>query len=242
MIFKCMLLKIGCESMAHQRIGAATAARPGLGGAIYRHLLEAYLRGTRAFSSNSIARELGISPNTANLAIRALEGIGAVTASRRSFEVTDFKKALMYWAALRRLERSIAYSTFVGIGAKAIEAKLPAGALPTAYSGYSALYGNDVADYGEVYVYATGPVISELGRRFPRKLLSAKSDYADLVVLRPDRVLEASIAAGRAGTAAPPTQICVDLWNIRGWQASRFFARLMERLDERLRVQPLAGV
>ncbi len=215
---------------------ADQARRQSLSGAVYRHALEEYADGARSLSANSVARELRISPNTVSLAVRALSAIGAASVSRRSFSITDFRKALMYWAATRKLGRSVAYSTFVGIGAQALEAKMPGGTALTAYSGYASMFGNDVADYGEVYVYATEDAAAELSRRFPMKKLSARSDYADLVVLRPAKPLEELMAGGSPdGSAVPMTQLCVDLWNISGWQAPRFFSRAMERLEARIR-------
>ncbi len=207
----------------------------GASNAVYRHVLENYLAGNVNFSANSVARVLQISPNTVNIAIRALASIGAASISRRSFALTDFEKALMYWAATRKLSRSIAYSTFTGIGVQNIEAKMPEGIAFTAYSAYSFAFGNDIAGYGEVYVYATDFALKELERRFPKAALSSHSDYADLIVLKPDKVLYREIEEKLLkNSCVPITQACVDLWNIKGWQAPRFFASAMKKLGERL--------
>lgn len=201
-------------------------------GMVYQNILEAYLSGTPTGSANAVARELGISPNTANIAIRALESIGAVMINPRSFEITNFNKAFMYWAASRKLHKDIVYSTFTGKGVKYIEDNMPGAVAFTAFTGYSLLYGNDVSDYAEVYVYATDDIMADIKHRFPKNILSnAKSDYADLVVLKPDAVLEREMLDGKLPSpVVKPTQICTDLWNIRGWAASRFFDRLYARL------------
>lgn len=201
-------------------------------GVVYRHVLEAYLSGVPTGSANAVARELGISPNTVNIAIRTLAELGAASIYSRSFEITNFRKALMYWAATRKLHRDIVYSTFVGKGTKYIEDNMPGEVAFTAFTGYSLTYGNDVSDYGEVYVYAAEGMMADMARRFPKAILSrAKPDYADLVVLRPDAILEREMLHGKLLIpAVKPTQICVDLWNVSGWAAPRFFDTLYGRL------------
>jgi hypothetical protein len=204
-----------------------------LSGVVYRHLLESELNAHSRYSANSVARELDISPNTVSLAVRALSAIGAAVIYRRSFEITSFDKAIMYWAATRKLKSDIVYKTFVGRGASFIEKNMPGETACTAYSGYVNIFGNDVSDYGEVYVYATEKALEDIKERFPGRSLSAKSDYSDLIVLRCDKILEKRLLdKDLKGPGIGLTQIYVDLWNINGWQAEGFFEKLSEKIKE----------
>ncbi|MEM0143246.1 MAG: hypothetical protein QXL94_04770 [Candidatus Parvarchaeum sp.] len=209
---------------------AKRPATTGLNNAVYRSVAESILSGNDRLGINSIAKNLHISPNTVDIAIKALENVGAAKISNRSFEITNLEKMLMYWAAVRKLNKSIAYSTFVGTGVLNIEKMMPGEVAFTGCSGYTMLFGNDVADYGEVYVYATNAALEEIKKRFPQKNLSAVSNYADLYILRPDKPLELSMKTGIVKSTVPKSQLYVDLWNIKGWQASMFFAKAKEHI------------
>lgn len=205
-----------------------------LSSAIYRHVLEKKLKNRmERFTENGVARELCISPNSVSIAIKRLEEIGAASIYRRHFEIIGFDKALSYWAATRKLGSDIMYSTYSDAGTSYIESSMPSGVAYTAYTGYSNLFGNDASDYSEVYVYATEQGARETARRFPKRQFSKGSDYANIIVLRPDRPLGAMIDNGSLDKSTVPiTQLYVDLWNIKTWYAYEFVTKLKKRVDD----------
>lgn len=167
-------------------------------GVVYRHIADSMLRdGRREFVGREIALALGISPNTVNLAIRQLSRIGCATTGKRSFEITNLDKLLTFWAVNRKLENDIAYRTYVPAkGHGEIEQLVPSGVAFTCYSGYSRLFGNDASDYSEVYLYATDAALGAIRERFPERQFSERSDYFNLVVLRPDEIMGRDLLSG----------------------------------------------
>lgn len=144
----------------------------------------------------------------------------------------------MYWAAKRNLNADIVYTTFIGKGKEYLEQRIPDEIAFTAYSGYVNLFGNDVSDYGEVYVYATDLGLEEIKKRFPKKSLSSSSKYSDLIVLKPDKILLNLIENKKLShSSVSMTQICVDLWNIKEWYAERFFAKTYDRIKSIIKDQ-----
>ncbi len=95
-----------------------------------------------------------------------------------------------------------------------LEAKLPRGAILTAYSGLRARLGSTPADYEQVFVYASD---DEIKRAFK----SNENKERNLFVLAPDKHLTRLSESG----AAPPVQIYVDLWQL-GAPGSRFVQEL----------------
>lgn len=202
--------------------------------AVYRNILEKQLQNPKQkFTENGIARELGVSPNTVSVAVRKLVGIGAAAIYGRYFEVMGVEKALLYWAATRKLQNDIAYATYTNKDASYIEKNMPGGTVYTAYTGYVNLFGNDAADYGEVYVYATESGLSTIEKRFKKDLFSPASRYANLIVLKPDKILNSMIENNALEKATVPiTQLYVDLWNIKEWNAYEFIKKLKKRIDD----------
>ena len=202
--------------------------------AVYRDILEKQLRNPKQkFTENGIARELGVSPNTVSTAVRKLVDIGAAAIYGRYFEVMGVEKALLYWAATRRLQNDIAYATYTNKDTSYIERSMPGGTAYTAYTGYVNLFGNDAAAYGEVYVYATEAGLPAIKRRFEKALFSPASRYANLIVLKPDKILNGMIENNALEKATVPvTQLYVDLWNIKEWNAYEFIKKLKKRIDE----------
>ncbi len=200
-------------------------------GIVYRHILEQALANRRSkFVEREIARRLGISPDTVNNAVAPLKGIGAVAMYRRHFEVLDFKKLLLFWAVHRKLERDVIYSSYVRIkDVSEIEDKLPDSIAYTEYSAYTKNFGNDASDYSEVYVYADDATRREIARRFP----SQWKDHHNLVVLKPDPVLEKRIADKKlVHSSVSMPQMYVDLWNNSTWYAYEFVKKLEKRIDD----------
>ena len=204
-----------------------------LGIVVYRHVLESALsEKIDSFTENGIAKELGVSPNTVSIAVRNLEGIGAARIHKRHFELIDFDKALYYMCAGRRIDADVVYSTYFKGSVNEIEKAMPSEIAYTAYTAYANLFGNDASDYSEVYIYATERSVQEIMRRFPKRKLSPASDYTNIIVLKPDRILEKLIAEGNLEKAsAPIIQIYADLWNMRMWYAHEFEKKLKARID-----------
>jgi hypothetical protein len=131
--------------------------------------------------------------------------------------VLDPKRLLLLWAALRDLNGDIVYTTKVPMAVNEIEARLPASAIPTAYTAFVQQEGrNLVADYEQVLVYAN---VNEVRRRFP-----FRRGEANLLVLEPDPLLSLY------GKVAPSCQVYADLFNLPTWQAQRF----LEAMDRKL--------
>lgn len=201
---------------------------------VYRLLLETALENKNSkFVMRDIGRTLGVSPNTVSLAIRPLENIGAVSKSERSFGIINFEKLLNFWAVLRNFEKDIIYRTYVREKEDEIEKRMPHECAFTCYSAYALLFGNDAADYSTVYAYATEKGLEQIRMRFPEQRLSQKSNYFNLVILKPDPALAEEIDKGRLiKNSVPLPQIYVDLWNNREWNASEFLNKLKKRMDD----------
>ncbi len=204
-------------------------------GIIYRHIADQLMVNRKEhFTERGIARTLGISPNTVSYAIAPLKKIGAVQLYRTYFEITAFKKLLLFWAVNRKFERDIVYSTYIEVGnAGEIENHLPNEIAYTSFSGYTKLFGNDAAAYGEVYAYAAEKSLAEILLRFGKPKERSGSMYKNLVILKPDIVLEKKIVerALQRSTVSLP-QLYVDLWNNNTWYANTFMTKLEKRIDD----------
>jgi DNA-binding Lrp family transcriptional regulator len=202
-----------------------------LNGAVFRYTLEnALKKEPEELSENGIARALGISPNAVNYSLKKLVEMGAVAVYKRHIELVNFDKALYYWASVRNLKKDVVYSTYVRKSVQDIEKAMPSEIAFTAYTAYVARFGNDASDYSEVYLYATEIGLNEIKKRFPKEKLSERSNYANLIVLEPDRVLYDMIEKGIERSSVPTTQIYVDLWNLKEWYAAEFLKRLETRI------------
>ncbi len=201
---------------------------------VYRVLLETSLKNKNSkFIMRDIGRALSISPNTVSLAIKPLESIGAVSKSERSFTVINFEKLINFWAVLRNFEKDIVYRTYVKEKEDEIEKRMPHECAFTCYSAYTLLFGNDAADYSTVYAYATEKGLKQIKIRFPEQRLSQKSDYFNLVILKPDPVLAEAIDRGLlVKNSVSISQVYVDLWNNKEWNASEFLNKLKKRMDD----------
>lgn len=185
---------------------------------VWRHLLVAALdQGIRRSSLTKLSAELELPMSTIHKALERPRAIGAIRGGASGLRVLDPKRLQLMWAAQRDLERDIVYATRVPMTVSEIEARLPASAIPTAYTAFVLHEGrNVIADYEQVVVYADA---TDVRRRFPRR-----RGEPNLVILKPDPSLS------RYGRVAPRCQVYVDLFNLPTWQAQRF----LEALDRDL--------
>ncbi|MBI5036447.1 hypothetical protein HZC09_03815 [Candidatus Micrarchaeota archaeon] len=183
----------------------------------YAAILADALKGNRKFTQKGLSEKLGFSISMVNAAVKSLERIGAVQVNRRSFVLQDAKKALLYWASRRNLEKDIAYKTRVDAPPRTIERSMPAGTVFTGYSAYRLLFGEAPADYGEVYAYAAD--LAEVRKRFP-----PRKGPPNLFVMAAN-----GFPAEKSCVTTP--HLYVDLWNMREWYAKEF----LEALEGRLR-------
>lgn len=202
---------------------------------VYRYFAEGVLNDRkRHFTLRGIARELALSPNTVSLAAMQLAKVGAVTKYNGYFGVTSLEKLLVFWSVVRNLDHDIKYRTYSSLGIAEIEKRMPAEVAYTCYSGYVALFGNDVSDYDKIYVYATESGLKEVMRRFPEMELQGKPGYSNILVLKADPVMEIMIEEHTLRKAAAPlTQIYVDLWNNKDWFAYEFLKKLRQRIEDK---------
>lgn len=185
---------------------------------VWRHLLVAVQdHGNRRSSVSQLSDELGLPASTVHQALARPRAIGAVRAGYGGLRVLDPARLQLLWAARRELEADLIYSTRVASSVSEIEARLPASAIPTAYTAYVRREGvNLVADYEHVIVYGSA---TDMRRRFP-----PRRGQPNLLVIEADPRL------ARYGALAPRCQVYADLFNLPSWQAQRFLAALDRQL------------
>lgn len=186
--------------------------------AVWRHLLvSAWDKNHRRSSLSQVSRELELPASTVHQALERPRSIGALRGNASGIRVLDPRRLQLLWSARRDLERDIVYSTRIALAVREIEARLPASAIPTAYTAFVRHEGvNLVADYEQVVVYGS---VAEMRRRFPQR-----RGEPNLLVLEPDPLLP------RYGSVAPRCQVYADLFNLPTWQAQRF----LDALDSQL--------
>ncbi|MBI3116012.1 MAG: hypothetical protein HYU03_03110 [Thaumarchaeota archaeon] len=189
---------------------------------VYREIVyRRFERNQTSLTQRQVAASCSISLGLVNFALKPLRRMGAVEIKQRGFEILDPWKVLMYWCAVRDLERETVYSNLVDEPVYRIEANLPGDSIPTAYTAYRERFGDAPADYSEVYVYGER---EEFVRRFGP---ARQKGRRNIFVLRNDQHLS---ALGKA----PLAQIYADLWNIETWYARRFLEGLGQRLRKML--------
>ena len=186
--------------------------------AVWRHLLvSAWDKNHRRSSLSQVSRELELPASTVHQALERPRSIGALRGNASGIRVLDPRRLQLLWSARRDLERDIVYSTRIALAVREIEARLPASAIPTAYTAFVRHEGvNLVADYEQVVVYGS---VAEMRRRFPQR-----RGEPNLLVLEPDPLLPGY------GSVAPRCQVYADLFNLPTWQAQRF----LDALDSQL--------
>lgn len=184
---------------------------------VYREILfQAMEKNNRELTQSYLAKALGISLSTVNLAIKHLEKMNAVSIKQRSFDIVDSKKILYYWASIRNLEKDIVYKTRVDLPVKEIEKQMPDNIVFTAFSGYKLKLKDVPADYSEVYVYGN---IEDVKKRFKEN-----SSIPNLFVLKKDKT------ADKYGKIATTANLFVDLWNLKQWYAKDFLNALEAKI------------
>lgn len=186
---------------------------------IYREILTKKIEEKETnFKQLTLSKKFGFSLSTINHALKPLTMMGAIDKKSRGFTLTDTKKALLYWATIRRLEKDIAYKTRIEESIIETEKNIPPTAIFTGYTGYKFLFKETPADYSEIYFYLPEEDIEESKLRYP-----PKKGPANLFVLKADKWL-------KERQIAPAPQLFVDLWNMRTWYAGDFVSALEERM------------
>jgi hypothetical protein len=182
---------------------------------VWRHLLvSAWDENRRRSSLSELSHQLELPASTVHQALERPRSIGAVRGNASGIRVVDPRRLQLLWSARRDLERDIVYSTRIALRIREIEARLPASAIPTAYTAFVRHEGvNLVADYEQVVVYGT---VAEMRHRFP-----PRRGEPNLLVLEPDPLLP------RYGSVAPRCQVNVlaiqIAWSLAG-RASKGFS------------------
>ncbi len=202
---------------------------------VYRYLAEQILLDRKSkFVERELAKLFVVSPNTVSLALAPLKRSGAVDMHLRNFEITNLEKLLQFWAVNRRPDKDIVYKSYIEVkNIVDIEKRMPNQIAFTNCSGYVNIFGNDVSDYGTVYVYAAENALKEIKIRFPEKALSNRVKSYNLFVLKPDEILEERIKKHNLDhSSVSIPQLYVDLWNSSEWYSYEFLKKLKKRISE----------
>ncbi len=185
---------------------------------VWRHLLVKAFAGERRHSLTGLAAELGLAKTTVHTALDRPRAIGVVKSSRSGIRVLDPGRMLLLWAGHRELGKDILYETRTPLPPADVEKQLAHDVTLGGFAAYRAIYGrNTVADYDTVLVY--GPAIG-VSRRFPTR----RSGASRILILEPDPILPSY------GPHTPLPQTYVDLFNLPGWQAARFFIDMTRKV------------
>jgi len=190
---------------------------------VWRHLLVGAIEGDqrRWDSVTALAAELGLGVSTVHRALAYPAEIGVLTVrSSGGLRVLDPGRLLMAWAGRRRVSADITHRFLVDASAPEVERAITgSGAVLGGFGAAVArLGGNTVADYETVVVYGDPRL-----RRLPA-IAGGASRQTEVLVLEPDPLL------CRYGRTTPLVQAWVDLFNLPGWQSSRFVHHLVPRL------------
>lgn len=177
-------------------------------------LSEAIEKKRRTFTQSELSKKFGISLSTVNNALCPLAAMGAIEKRARSFVLVDAKKALLYWATIRKFEKDIVYRTRIELPVSEIEKSVPSSAVFTAYSAYKYLFKDVPADYSEVYFYVPESELAEVKTRFPERK-------------GPPNVF---VLPGSGKNSVSKPHLFADLWNIKTWYAKEFLQALEKRL------------
>ena len=179
---------------------------------VFRTILEELIeKKNKKLTQADIARTLSISLSTVNVAINHLKKMGAVRVKKRSFEIVNGKKILLYWASIRDISKDIMYKTRIDGSVVFIEKNMPNDVVYGAYSGYKFLFNDMPADYSEVYVYSED--LDEIKKRFKEcknepNLFILKKDFDKMTL----------------------AHLFVDLWNLKEWYAKDFLKAMEEKI------------
>ncbi|MBI4452721.1 hypothetical protein HY637_04790 [Candidatus Woesearchaeota archaeon] len=179
---------------------------------VYREMLfNAIEKEQKNLTQSYLARALGISLSTVNLALQPLSRMNAIKIKKMGFDIVDVRKVLYHWASMRNVEKDIIHQTRVEEPVAAIEKQMPDDVVFTAFSAYKFKFKDVPADYSEVYVYGDDNI---------RKRFRENKENPNLFVIKKDSIAE------RYGKTATIANIFVDLWNLRQWYAKDFLKAL----------------
>ena len=183
---------------------------------VWRHLTtKAVDSGQQRWPSlSALAGELDMGISTVYRALSYPVEIGAIVIRPAGgLRLIDPSRLLMIWAARRNLGNDIIERFLVQGSATTVERSITSQTV--ILGGFGALVArsgaNTVADYETVLVYGD-PQIQIDGSIEDTN----PTRTTELIVLEPDPLLR------RYGRTTPSTQAWVDLFNLPGWQASRF--------------------
>jgi len=185
-------------------------------------LFEAIKKKDAKITQLGLAARLNFSISTVNNAIRSLVRLGAIDVKQRGLKVVDMKKALVYLASIRNLQKDIIYQTRATTGVTEIEKNMPEGVLYGLFSAYKFQYDEVPADYSEVYIYSKEENLERIRRRFPEI-----KGPPNLFVLRADSALFKL----SKDNIVPSVQMYIDLWNTRQWYAKEFLTALEKKIN-----------
>ncbi len=186
---------------------------------VYKEMLyQAIEKNNYVLKQSELAKKLGFSLSTINLAVKKLEKMNAVRINKMNLNIIDTKKILYLWASIRNLEKDIIYQTRADKPVREIEQTLP-NVIYAAYTAYKFKFKDVPADYSEVYLYANEEEIKEIKKRFPKN-----DKNPNLFVLKKNKNTEQH---PKTGTIA---NIFVDLWNLKQWYANEFLKAIEKKL------------
>ena len=105
------------------------------------------------FQQQQLAKSLGLSSSTVNLALSPLRRLGAISIGKRHSEVIDYEKILYHWANHRNIATDIVFSLCLDLPVREIEGRLPSGTIPTVYTAVRERFGEPPSEYAKVYCY-----------------------------------------------------------------------------------------
>ena len=185
---------------------------------VWRHLLVAAFAGQRRHRLTTLAEVLGLPKTTVHAALGRPRAIGVVESSHAGIRVLDPERLLLLWAGNRDLTKDVVHETRTEASPRDVEDALAPEFILGGFAAYLAEAGqNRVADYDTVLAY--GP-IEAAARAFPCR----RTGSTRVLILEPDPLLP---SYGRQ-TSRPQTY--VDIFNLPGWQAARFYLDLTRRL------------
>lgn len=184
--------------------------------AIYREILyNAMEKQNKKLTQSYLAKTLGISLSTVNLALKPLARMNAVRIKKMGFDAIDTRKILFYWASIRNVEKDVVFKTRIEEPVVEIEKQMPDNVIFTAFSAYKLKFRDVPADYSEVYVYGDESI---------KKRFKENQGTPNLFVLKKNSLME------KYGKTATIANLFADLWNLRQWYAKDFLKALEAKI------------
>ncbi|OGG14480.1 hypothetical protein A2773_06005 [Candidatus Gottesmanbacteria bacterium RIFCSPHIGHO2_01_FULL_39_10] len=168
------------------------------------------------FTQKDLAKKFGFSVSTVFNALKVPRQTGAIKVTGRFFEVVDQEKLLTIWATFRHLAKEIIYQTRVSLPPASIVGQLPNDVILGGYVAYQRRFGPAPADFDKVHIYSKN--LAEIKKRFP-----FQKGTSNLIVVKPDDYL-------LSYNQLPLSQLYVDLWNFKDWQAKDFLESLKKKI------------